>query len=232
MRSYRLCIDGPTRSLESKYRDSSIVVMERHRSFLRFLPRAMTCPLCHFYQFSAVGRDHYCLSVFRFDQICFLLLHQFFKKYSLTPLYIVRFISFLQSITRIEVSGCHSVQQFQCRSDQLQELTLCDNHNLISVNFRSSILTKLVLSGSSHLSELECSAQSELMELNLYGCRCVPLFFLHYFRFSLMQKNSICRKLLDLTLQPLIRCQTLCVLNVNGCIGLHCLKLESRVLSR
>lgn len=115
----------------------------------------------------------------------------------------------LQSITRIEVSGCHSIQQFQCRCELLQELTLCDNHNLAAVSFKSSALTKLVLSGCSHLSELECSVQSDLMELNLYGCR----------------------KLVDLALQPLICGQALCNLNINGCIGLRWLKFESKVLS-
>jgi hypothetical protein len=77
----------------------------------------------------------------------------------------------VQSITRVEVSGCHSMQQFQCRCELLQELTLCDNHNLAVVNFRSHAVTKLILSGCSHVTEIECSPQSELTELNLYGCR-------------------------------------------------------------
>ena len=137
---------------------------------------------------------------------------------------------FVQSITRIEVSGCHSIQQFQCRCEQLQELTLCDNHNLISVNFRSNLLAKLVLSGCSHLSELECSAQTELTELNLYGCRFVPLFVYH-FRCS-SHISFDCSKLVDASLKPLVCSQALSALNINGCIGLGWLKVESEVLSR
>jgi hypothetical protein len=137
---------------------------------------------------------------------------------------------FLQTITRIEVSGCHSIQQFQCRSEQLQELTLCDNHNMASMSLRSSVLTKLVLSGCSHLSELICPVQSELMELNLYGCRFVSLLCVILILQVLF--SSFYSKLVDSTLQPLICGQALCALNINGCIGLHWLKVESKVLSR